>query len=87
MGVFLFSGAPVPEDPLPGLIPASAFHYVKENSPRLCKLRMAVALLSPVAQWLRIHLPTQRMPVQSLVRGYEDPICARAANYVCRNEW
>ncbi|XP_060147279.1 armadillo repeat-containing protein 7 isoform X2 [Globicephala melas] len=38
---------------------------------------------SPVAQWLRIHLPVQGTQVRALVR--EDPTCYGATKPVCHN--
>ena len=40
---------------------------------------------SPVAQWLRIHLPMQGTQVQSLV--WEDPTCRGATKPMCHNCW
>ena len=40
---------------------------------------------SLVAQWLRIHLPTQGTQVRSLVR--EDPTCRGATKPVRHNYW
>ena len=40
---------------------------------------------SLVAQWLRIHLPTQRIQVRAPVR--EDTTCHRAAKPVSHNYW
>ena len=40
---------------------------------------------SLVAQWLRIHLPTQATQVRSLVR--EDPTSLRATKPMCHNYW
>ena len=40
---------------------------------------------SLVAQWLRIHLPTQGTQVRALVR--EDPTCRGATKPMRRNDW
>ena len=40
---------------------------------------------SLVVQWLRIHLPVQRTQVRSLT--WEDSICHRATEPMCRNCW
>ena len=42
-----------------------------------------LTLASPVAQWLRIHLPMQGTWVRALVQ--EDPTCRGATKPVCHN--
>ena len=48
-------------------------------------LKACVSGTSLVAQWLRIHLPTQGTRVRSLVQ--EDPTCHGATKPMCHNYW
>ena len=51
----------------------------------LTHIKMLSTGTSPVAQWLRIHLPMQGTRVWSLVR--EDPTCRRATKPASHNYW
>ena len=53
------------------------------NLSRIRFFRNGLPGTSLVAQWLRIHLPTQGTRVQFLVQ--EDPTCHRATKPMCHN--
>ena len=65
----------------------NAFKMFQETTEIFIKIHLweSKAKASLVVQWLRICLPTQRTPVQSLV--WKDPPCHGATKSVCHNFW
>ena len=61
----------------------SFFFKERPQMPRTNKIKSRKRGTSLVAQWLRIHLPTQGTRVQALL--WEDPTCRGATKPVSHN--